>query len=85
VLPGCFALAVSAIIFYVTKSRYPAALLVFLFGGGITFHILFLSGLFPSVIVVPSELFLVAGIAADALSILAVIDYYRSSCLQRVP
>lgn len=77
VLPGCFALAILSILFYATKNRYPAAVLAFMFGGGITFHVLYLSGVFPPVIIVPDKLFLVAGIVIDALAILAVYDYYR--------
>jgi hypothetical protein len=77
VLPGCFTLAILSIIFYITKNRYPAALLAFLFSGGIAFHALYLSGLFPPVIIVPTKLLLVAGIVIDALSILAIYDYYR--------
>ena len=77
VLPGCFALAILSILFYATKNRYPAAVLAFLFGGGITFHVLYLSGVFPPVIVVPDRLFLVFGIVIDVLAIFAVYDYYR--------
>ena len=77
VLPGCFALAISSIVFSVTKNRYPAVFLGFLFGGGIAFHILYLSGLFPSLIIVPTKLILVAGIAVDGLSIMTIYDYYR--------
>ncbi len=77
VLPGCFALAIVSIVFYVVKSRYLAALLAFLYGGGIIFHVLFLSGLFPSVIIVPTSLISVAGIVIDSLCIMAIYDYYR--------
>ncbi len=77
VLPGCFALAILSIVFYTTKNRYPAAVLAFLYGGGITFHVLYLSGVFPPVIIVPDKLFLVVGIVIDAFAILTVYDYYR--------
>ena len=77
VLPGTFTVAISSIIFYLTRNRYPAALLAFLYGGGIAFHLLYLSGVFPSIIIVPDKLILVAGIVVDALSITAIYDYYR--------
>jgi hypothetical protein len=77
VLPGSFALAILSIVFCVTNSRYPAALLAFLYGGGIVFHALFLSGQFPPMVVVPTSLVLVAGIVIDALSIIAIYDYYH--------
>jgi hypothetical protein len=77
VLPGCFALAISAIAFYLTKSRYPAVLLAFFYCGGIIFHALYLSGLFPPVIIVPSNMLLVVGIVVDALSVAAICDFYR--------
>jgi len=77
VLPGCFTLAILSLVFFATKNRYPAAVLSFLYGGGITFHALYLSGAFPAVIIVPDKLFLVAGIVIDTLAILAVSDYYR--------
>lgn len=77
VLPGCFLLAASAIAFFVSKNLFCGGLLVFLYCGGISFHILYLLGLFPSVLVVPTKLLLVGGIVLDALSILTVVDYYR--------
>ena len=77
VLPGSFTVAISSILFYLTRNRYPAALLAFLYGGGIVFHLLYLSGVFPSILVVPDKLILVAGIVVDALSITAIYDYYR--------
>lgn len=77
VLPGCFLLAASAIAFFASKNPFCGGLLVFLYCGGITFHILYLSGLFPSVLVVPTRLLLVGGIVLDALSIFVVVDYYR--------
>ncbi len=77
VLPGCFLLAISTLVFFVTKNRYPAGLLAFLYGGGITFHALYLSGVFPPVILVPSSLFLVVGIVVDALAIGSIYDYHR--------
>ncbi|HUK84228.1 MAG TPA: hypothetical protein VLU95_00045 [Candidatus Acidoferrum sp.] len=76
VLPGCFILAIISIVFYVVKSRYLAALLAFLYGGGVIFHVLFLSGLFPSVIIVPTSLISIAGIVIDSLCIIAIYDYY---------
>jgi hypothetical protein len=77
VLPGCFTLAIVSIIFYVTSNRYSAALLAFLYSGGIIFHVLYFLGLVPPVIIVPNSIILVAGIVADALSIMAIYDYYR--------
>jgi hypothetical protein len=77
VLPGCFIVAISAILYYVTKNRYPGAFLAFLYCGGIFFHALYLSGLFPSVLVVPSPLISIGGIIIDALSIGAIYDYYH--------
>ena len=77
ILPGCFILAALSIIFCLTKNRYPAAVLTLLFGGGITFHALYLSGLLPSVLVVSTPLILVGGIILDGLSIIAIYDYYR--------
>ena len=77
VLPGTFTLAILSIVFYVTKNRYPAALLIFLYSGGIVFHVLYLSGVFPPVIIVPDRLILVLGIVVDALSTMTIYDYYR--------
>ena len=84
VLPGCFLLATVSIVFVFTKNRYPAAILVFLYGGGIVFHALFLSGILPPVIVVPnSSAVLAGGIVIDALSIAAVYDFHRRSHLPK--
>ena len=77
VLPGCFALAILSIVFSLTGNRYPAALLAFLYSGGITFHALYLVGLFSPVIVVPTKMLLVIGIIIDGVSIIAIYDYYR--------
>lgn len=79
VLPGCFALAIVSIIFYVRPNRYPATLLAFLYSGGIIFHSLYFLGLVSSVIVVPTNIILAAGIPIDAAAILAIYDYYRLS------
>jgi hypothetical protein len=79
VVPGCFALAIFSVIFYVRPIRYLGLLLAFLYSGGITFHLLFFLGLVGSVIVVPTNLILAAGIPVDAVAILAVYDYYRRS------
>jgi hypothetical protein len=77
VLPGTFLVAITSLLFYFTKNRYPAAVLVFLYGGGIIFHLLYLSGVFPAVLTVPSPWILAAGIVVDALTIWACIDYYH--------
>ncbi len=77
VLPGCFALAIASIAFYLTKRWYAGAFLAFLYGGGVVFHVLYLAGLFPSVIIVPDKLILVLGIVVDSLSIVAIYDYYH--------
>ncbi len=77
VLPGCFAVAVSAILYYATKNLIPATVLAFLYGGGIAFHALYLSGLFPSVLTISSPAIPIGGIVIDALSIVAIFDYYR--------
>jgi hypothetical protein len=77
VLPGCFILAVTSIIFYLTNNRYPAALLAFLYGGGVVFHVLYFLGLVPSVIIVPNNIVLAAGIVIDSLSIITIYDYHR--------
>ncbi len=77
VLPGCFAVAISALLYYATKNLIPGAVLAFLYGGGIVFHALYLAGLFPSVLTVPSQVIPVGGIVIDALSIVAIFDYYR--------
>jgi hypothetical protein len=77
VLPGCFTLAILCFIFYATNNRYLAALLAFLYSGGITFHSAYLLGLFPSVIVVPNMAISIAGIIIDVLSILTIYDYYQ--------
>ena len=79
VLPGCFTLAVASLIFCVKPNRYPAALVVFLYGGGIIFHVLYFLGLFASVIVVPTNLLLAIGIIVDVAAILATYDNYRRS------
>ena len=76
VLPGSFALAILSIIFYITHNRYPAILLAVLYGGGIVFHMLFFLGLADSVIIVPNNIILAAGIPIDALAVLAIYDYY---------
>ena len=81
VLPGTFTVAISSILFYLTKNRYPAALLAFLYSGGIVFHLLYLSGVFPSVIVIPDKLILVVAVAVDAIAIAAVYDYHRRADL----
>jgi hypothetical protein len=77
VLPGCFAVAISATAYYATKNIFPGAVLAFLYGGGIVFHALYLSGIFPPVLIVPTQLVLAGGIIIDALSIGAIFDYYR--------
>ena len=77
VLPGCFALAIASIAFYLTKRWYAGAFLAFLYGGGVFFHALYLAGLFPSVIIVPDKLVLVLGIVVDSLSIITIYDYYH--------
>jgi len=82
VLPGCFAVAISAILYAATKNIVPGAVLAFLYLGGITFHALYLSGVFPSVLTVPSPLIPIGGIVIDVLSVAAIIDYYRRVRLQ---
>jgi hypothetical protein len=77
VLPGAFLLAILSFVFYFTKNRYSAGLLAFLYGGGVVFHVLYLSGLFPSVLTIPSNIVPVLGAIVDALAILTVYDYYR--------
>jgi hypothetical protein len=77
VLPGCFALAISSLAFYLTKRWYAGALLAFFYGGGVVFHALYLAGLFPAVIIVPDKLILALGIVVDSLSIIAIYDFYR--------
>ncbi|MCW4028730.1 MAG: hypothetical protein NWE92_03690 [Candidatus Bathyarchaeota archaeon] len=77
VLPGTLLVGITSLLYFFTKNRYPAAILVFLYCGGITFHILYLTGLFPAVLVVPSPWLLVGGIFIDALTIFACFDYYR--------
>jgi hypothetical protein len=77
VLPGCFALAIASIAFYLTKRWYAGAFLAFLYGGGVVFHVLYLTGLFPAVLVVPDKSVLVVGIVADSLSIITIYDFYR--------
>ena len=77
VLPGTFTLGILSIIFLLTKNRYPAVLLAFLYFGGVTFHALYFLGVFPPVIIVPNSIFLIAGIALDLFSVIAIYDYYR--------
>jgi len=77
VLPGAFILAIVSLIFLYTKNLVSGVVLAFLYFGGIVLHILFLSGLVPSVVVVPFPLFLVGGIVLDALAIAAVFDLLR--------
>ncbi len=77
VIPGCLILGISSIIFYLSKNRYSAILLIFLYCGGIVLHFLYLTGLFPSVVVVPDGLILAIGIVVDALTISLIYDYYR--------
>lgn len=77
VLPGCFTLAILTIVFFLTRNRYPAALLAFMYSGGITFHALYLASLFPPVIVVPTRILLVIAIIIDGVSIVAIYDCYR--------
>ncbi len=77
VLPGCFAVAISAILYFGTRNSIPGAVLAFLYGGGIAFHALYLAGIFPSVLVVPSPVISIGGIIIDAISIIAIFDYYR--------
>jgi hypothetical protein len=76
VLPGCFAVAISSILYFATKNRAAGAVLAFLYGGGIFFHALYLSGLFPSVLIVPSPAISVGGIIIDSLAIAAIYDFY---------
>jgi hypothetical protein len=75
VIPGCFTLAIISIIVFITKNRYAAVALSFLYGGGVVFHSLYLSGAFPRVIIAPSKLLLVAGMILDALAIVAIYQY----------
>ncbi len=77
VAPGCFAVAISAILYFGTKNVIPGAVLAFLYAGGITFHALYILGVFPSVLVVPTPLISIGGIIIDAFSIGAIFDYYR--------
>lgn len=77
VLPGCFLVAILSLVYYFTANRYFAVAVAFLYCGGITFHLLYLAGLFPSVIVFPTKLLPAAGIIIDALSVAAIYDYYR--------
>ena len=77
VLPGCFAVAISAILYYVTRNIVPATVLAFLYGGGIFFHALYLFGLFPSMLLVSTPLISVGGIIIDAVSIIVIFDFYR--------
>jgi hypothetical protein len=77
VVPGVVAVGVCAILYVWSKNRYPAGLLAFLYAGGITFHVFYLEGLFPSVLLVPSPFISAAGIIVDVLSILAIYNYYR--------
>jgi hypothetical protein len=77
VVPGVIAVGVCAIFYFWSKNHYPAALLAFLYAGGITFHVLYIAGLFPSVLRLPSPFISVAGIIVDVLSILAIYDYYH--------
>jgi hypothetical protein len=77
VLPGCFAVAISALLYFGTKNIIPGAVLAFLYAGGITFHALYLAGLFPSVLTISSPMVPIGGIIIDAASIIAIFDYYR--------
>jgi hypothetical protein len=77
VIPGCLAVASLAIVYFFRKKLAFGFLIAFLYSGGIVFHLLFLSGLFPSVIVVPSFVVSIGGILLDVLSIFAIFDYYR--------
>lgn len=77
VLPGCFAVAISALLYFGTKNIIPGAVLAFLYAGGITFHSLYLLGLFPSVLTISSPVVPIGGIIIDAASIIAIFDYYR--------
>jgi hypothetical protein len=77
VLPGCFAVAISAIVYFAIKNIIPGSVLAFLYAGGITFHALYLAGIFPSVLVIPNPSVPVGGIAIDAVSIVTIFDYYR--------
>ncbi|MGD6805919.1 MAG: hypothetical protein ACQCN4_03055 [Candidatus Bathyarchaeia archaeon] len=77
VLPGCFAVAISGILYFATKRLAAGACLAFLYGGGIFFHALYLLGLFPSVLTIPSAVIPIGGIIIDALSIAAIYNFYR--------
>jgi hypothetical protein len=77
VLPGCFAVAISALLYFGTRNIIPGAVLAFLYAGGITFHALYLAGLFPSVLTITSPSVPIGGIIIDAASIIAIFDYYR--------
>jgi hypothetical protein len=77
VAPGCYAVAISAILYFATKNLIPGAVLAFLYAGGITFHLLYLVGVFPSVLVVPSPVISIGGIIIDAASIVVIVDCYR--------
>ena len=80
VIPGCFTLAAMSIVFFFKRNQYLAVLLALLYSGGITFHALYISGLFPPVLVVPTRLTLVGGIVIDSWAIFAIYD-----CSRRVP
>lgn len=77
VLPGCFVVAISAVLYFGTKNIIPGAVLAFLYAGGITFHSLYLAGLFPSVLTISSPMIPIGGIIIDTASIIAIFDYYR--------
>jgi hypothetical protein len=74
VLPGCLAVALLAIVCYFKSKMTVGFSLAFLYGGGILFHLLYLFGLFPSVLLVPNSWISVGGIVLDVLSIFAILD-----------
>jgi hypothetical protein len=74
--PGAILLAILSLVYYFTKNRYSGFFLSFLYAGGVFFHALFLAGVFPSILIVPSTWVLVVGLVLDVLVILTIVDFY---------
>jgi hypothetical protein len=75
--PGAIILGILSLVYYFSKNRFAGVFLSFLYAGGIFFHALFLSGVFPAILIVPNASVLVVGLVLDVLVILTIIDFYR--------
>jgi len=77
VIPGSIILAFLSIVFYYFKDRYSMTVLAFMYLCGAFFHILFILGIIPSIIIVPQGSALAFGAFIDIFAAIIILDYFR--------